>query len=501
MPQPYDPSVARTLFPVVQLRLGVNRGYFGSSKEPYKGQAQRILEAPSFILTIPPEHLVEFTNISRQGGADHMTISFIDATFGELERKIFDCDKNYGGRLLYRWGYPDAGLEKTDWRICILDDYTPSISSSGLRITLNCRAIGSQYASYAEPTVYYGKISSVVSQIAKEMGFSGDSVFVEETDDDSREEIPKSEWATGAMTRIDLIQSRLLLEARSKVNPNGVYEFALTTQGTFHFHTQYFKKIKRATVGSETPSKEPADSKTKYRKFNVLFGIPNGVLNFSPRYTPRSMGQFAATAIAAVYDPRLKQFNQKLIDRRTLGMTSAEDPKSGGRTTAAPFANKDDQPIDQRKKSESYAYVPVRQVALGGHCSGKAVHQHHGPEAAIKVVENAWKHLHGLVQGGLLELVGLPEHSDFIAMETYCDIVVYLPVGLKPIAGQPVFNTIDAALHWSSGRYLIKTVTHSITADYKIIVELGKLTMLEGPDSAKTGLREADSTATTGVAR
>lgn len=498
-----------TLHPVVQLRFGAAKsgstsGQFFERRvsQPYVGVAQSedsYAPPESFILTIPPQNLVEFTNESTRG-VDKVNIVFIDHTFGSIEDQLFRCDREYNGRIMYRWGYPGLGLEEGNWHIMQLQDYLPTITSSGLRVTIMGLAVGSEFATHAEPKVYQGKISTVVQQIALELGFTDPhKVFIEETDDDVRDEVPKNEWATGNMTRIDLINSKLLPEAKSKKNPQGTFIFRLGSEGTFHFHTSLFKPIKQAVLGSSEPQDEQ-----KYRRFNVLFGIPNGVESFTPRYSAKIMGQLAASCVAGVYDPRTKQFQQKIIDRNTLGMTTNQDPKGGGRTSAPPFAKPEDEPSQQRAKAETYSYQPVRQVALGGSCSGKQIHQHYGPEAALNKIEAAWKRLHEYVQGGQLELVGLPEYCDFTTMEIYCEVAVYLPADIDRkgvLSGQPQFKSTNASLHWSSGRYLLMKITHHISTAYRISVELGRPTGLEGPDAAKTKLPDVTIPTTTGVAR
>lgn len=489
-----------TLHPVVQLR-------FGSTKSGTRSGIyfERTSNAPleAFIVTIPPEHLVEFTNVSRKG-ADQVSITFFDATFGSLEDQLFRADRDHGGRVLYRWGYPGLGLEEGYWNVMIIQDYVPTLSTSGLRITINGLAVGSEFANIAEPTVYKGKISTVVRQIAEEMGFTDETkVFIEETEDNARDEEPRAEWPSGNLTRIDLINQKLLPEAKSKQNPNGTYYFQLSSQGTFHFHTEHFKKLKEAVHGTPKPNVDH-----KYRRFNVLFGTPvnpdgteHGVISFTPRYGSKSMGFMAAGCIAGAYDPRTKQFQQRVVDRRTQGMSSDHDPKGGGRTSAPPIAKKNDSNIDQRRKSETYSYHPVRQVALGGHCSGKQIHQHHGPDASLNTIASAWKRMHSLVQGGTLELVGIPRHVDFNALEMWCEIAVYMPSGVDSLPGSPTFKSVDSALHWSSGRYRIEKITHFIGTDYRITAELGRIAMLEGPDPAKTGLPQPTTETTTGTSR
>ncbi len=476
-----------TLHPVVQLRFG----------ELPRSLSLEPVGTP-FIVTIPPNHLQEFTYES--GPRDECTMTFIDHTFGGLEQQIFEADRNekQKGSLLLRWGYPDNGLETADWKTMKIVNYTPTISTAGLRITLFLYAFGAQGATEVNPTVYDGKISTVARAVAKDLGYIDETkIFIEETNDTRRDETPKKQWFTGNKSRIDFIQSKLLPEARSIANPNGTYEFRLGGEGTFEFCTQYFKQLAAEVHGSPEPENEVkrtpvqfTDSKgpkgRRYRQFEVLFGMPNGIIEWRPSYMTKAMGSFARSAIASVYDPRTKQHQQVVIDRSTQGMTSSKDPVSGGRTSSPPITDSKDK-IEQRRKADSIVYQPAKQVALGGHCSGKQFHDHIGPDAARNVISSAWRRLHNSINSATLELYGLPRHADMSYLERFCEIAVILPDDAPQLQGNQVKEGTNQGLHWSSGRYQIKRIIHSITQGYIITAEFFRPTSGDGPDEAKTG--------------
>lgn len=474
------------LHPTVQLRLGDSKDRafhqnINVRNEAYYGkaiQADYTNFEQSYILTVPPENLLEFTNVSERGGAYNVTISFIDPTFGDLEQQFFKVDRYYGGRILYRWGYPGNGLESSKWNKMVLQELLPTISSSGIRITIVGVAKGSEYASFVEPKVYRGKISTVVRQIAKEMGYNETDIYIEETNDDKRDEEPKPEWPTNHKSRVELIR-KLLPKAKSKTNNQGNYDFTISSDGTFHFHTEFFKLNLQDKLGSSDPIKDK-----KIRQFNVLFGIPTGVISFNPAYSGAGIGAMANECMACIYDPRTKQYNQSSINRKTMNMTTSYDTK-GSQTTSPQYSNPNDDQIDQRKKANAYASVPVRQVSQSGHCSGRAIQSTSEKDDALNYIQSAWKRLQCNVYGGVLELVGLPEYCDFDSLEYFCDVLVYLPQNAKSLPGQDLFAG-KSTLHWSSGRYVIDKVTHRITHDYRITVELRKNTSTEGIADATT---------------
>jgi hypothetical protein len=503
-----------TLLPVVQIRFGPEKGLSGSG---IVKERSRTVPLQPFITTIPPEHLVEFVHTDKRG-ADEVNMTFFDPTFGRLEQQIFQTDRERG-RMLYRWGYPGQGLEQSPWREVVIRDYMPTLSSSGLRMTLSGLSVGAEFATLCEPRVYKGKISDVVRQIAHELGYRNESkIFIEETDDDSRTAtdaiqvaaagvntvvkrlaLSSAEWATGNKTRIDLINKMLKL-AKSKENPNGTYSFRLSSKGSFHFHTEHFKKIKQEVFGSTDPTKE-TDKRRKYRRFEVLFGNPTNTITFVPRYNSRAMGSYAAASVAGVYDPRLKQFQQRVVDRVHEGMSSNHDPKYA-RTTAPPLVSPSADRIARRAKADSFTYHPVKQVALGGACSGKQVHQHLGPEMAMNVLTSAWRRMHSHLHGGQLEAVGTPDLVDYSAEEGWTDVLVYLPPDTEYLPGTPSkFLGVNAALHWSSGRYMIVSVQHSITTSYLVSASLRRSTAQEGPAEAKTGPPKKAATPLTGVTK
>jgi hypothetical protein len=472
--------IREPFFPVVQLKFGGN----------------------DFIVTIPPEHLIEFTAIERRGH-DTATFVFIDPTFTKIERLLFSIDKERRTKeyqankkagirhvLAYRWGYPGAGLEQTMWKRARLETYTPTITTSGMRLNIGVVSLGCEFALFVEPKTYYGKISQVVETIANEMGFTqyGVDYFIEETDD-VQNELSNTEWSAGNRSRVDIV-NYLATQARSILAPNLRYTFRLASDGTFHFHTPNFLEDKLT-------KKYEAMNRKKYRQFKVLFGDPNeGNISFTPTYNAEGISSLAQSLIAATYDPRAKQYQKRMLDRQTLGLTQKNDPK-GAKTTAGPLvSDKNATAEDKEKKVNARAFIETRQRALGGRCAGKTTHQYSEPETAMVKAENAFKTLHEKVSTADLELVGIPEYADFSADEYYCDVLVVLPDGsfseqlLPRSFAEGVPTPSDAAyagLHWSSGRYIINAVTHTITGSYIINAELQRSTMLEGPQDAKTG--------------
>lgn len=456
--------MAEPLLPIVQLKFGTD----------------------DFIVSVPPEHLVEFTATDRQDQGDTANFVFIDPQFTKIENLILNTDRNKKP-LLYRWGYPGEGLESVYWRKAVIETYLPTMSVTGTRINLGVRAQGSEFAVIIEPTVYYGKISDVVKVIAKEMGFSTSNMMVEETDDDVNT-TSKTEWFSANWTRIDMI-IYLARIAKSKSNPSRTYNFKLGGDGTFHFHTVDFNNEKYLKWKK---SKEDSKNAQKYRRFKVLFAYPSGILSFTPQFNARSVGSFAQTVLATTYDPRTKQFNKRVLTRESIGMGSSDDPKNP-KTVAGPLVKSSSPQQEQEKIANARAHQPVRQMALGGRCSGKTTHQYANEQQAGNKIENAFKTLHEQVQSATLELVGLPEYADFSADEIKCDILVVLPDYLGSDGSFPGDKTVNhgnfasSGLHWSSGRYYIKEVVHSITGSYSISAELYRAAMLDGPDDAKTG--------------
>lgn len=468
-----------TLLPVIQVAFGSKEGTKKVTTTSRMSALGAVFERSlvssnrSYITTVPPDFIQEFTYMSGSG-ADKFTLTFLDYTYGELEQKIMEIDR-YKNNIYVRWGYPKNGLKSAPWHIMLLQNYQPSITYSGLRMTLSGVAEGSEFSTLVEPKTYTGKISDVIRSIAHEMGFSDENIFIEETDDNYRV-TTKDEWSTSGKTRIDLINNYLIDKARSLENPQGNYTFHLSSLGTFHFHTQFYSKVRDALRGTPSSIKDK-----NYRKFKVLHGMPTNVIEFIPSYDSASLGMYSASCVAAVYDPRTKQLQQTLVDRKTQGMSTDHDPKKGARTPAAPFTDSKDSQV-QRKKVESYAYRPVKRVALGGHCSGKQIHKHTGPQDAVNEITSAWKHLHSCVYSASLTLVGTPDAADFTAREQFCDISVILP-HLENSKESKVTNR----LHWSSGLYHIREVTHTISNTYTITAQLDRMTASDGAGDAKTG--------------
>lgn len=442
MPGPY--------FPVVELKFGTS----------------------NFILTIPPQHLQEFTYISRRAGVDEISITFLDATFGRVESEIFKLDRE-SRPLLFRWGYPGEGLERTRWHRFHITSVSPTISYAGIRITLMGFPLGAEFATLVEAKEYKGRISNVVSTIAKEMGFTDPTkVFIEETNDELNE-TRGTTWYSGNKTRVDFVRG-LANIAKSKSNPQSKYDFKLASDGTFHFHTPLFKKIAEAEHDHTEPAKQ-----RQYRTFNVLFGEPEAITSWRPRFETKIIGTYARAALAGTVDPRSKQFQQRVLDRNSLGLSNKNDPSSG-RTSAPPITTSRDA-IDKRRRVNTSVFSPTRQTALGGRCSGRTTAPYTEPDRAFAKVENAYKTLQQNQGGGVLELQGIPKYADFLATELYCNINVVLPRDAVSVPGT------TGGIHWSSGRYIIDSITHTITSGYIITAELSRFLHIDGSDDGKTG--------------
>lgn len=461
-------------------------------REPYHPVVQLRFGKENFIVTIPPNHLVEFTAIERRGGRDQATLVFIDPTFTRIESMLLQLDKETAAKrkkevahdvLFYRWGFPGLGLETRPWKQGIMAMYTPTLTTAGMRISVELWAVGTQFALLTEPKQYRGKISSVVKQVALEMGYPESNIFVEDTDDEENETEPQQVWSMLNMSRTDFIDNDLRPSARSKENPSKPYHFRLALDGTFHFHTTGFSKVKTR----KTP-----------RVFKTLFGDPETpVVDFTPTYNSKRIGSIGQAVLATTFDPRTKQYQKRVLSRDNIGMSNENDPKNA-RTTGGGLVKSKDLG-QQEKKVNAAVYRQSAQIALGGSCSGKTRHQYASPERAFAYLEHSFKVLHETISGASMELVGLPGLEDFSADELYCDVHVHLP----PSAVEDAINTgrtdeIDQVLnqfglepnlglHWSSGRYQIKVVTHSITSGYNISAELFRPTMLAGPDEARTG--------------
>lgn len=455
------------LHPVVQLKFG---------------------DGTDFIVTIPPDHLQEFTYRSKlSSGSDVATFTFIDESFGQIEQQIFAIERSTKP-LLYRWGYPGNGLEQAYWHRMKIESYIPEISHAGLRITIEGRAPGSEFATLVGTTMYHGKISSVVKQIAAEMGFKDKNIFVEETDDDTNE-TKQTPIATGHRTRVDIL-NWLVTIAKSKSNANRPYLWGLASEGSFHFHTDEFTGIddryltsKQALTGTNKPGAASRGTKglvKGFRTFQVLFGQPNGVASFTPRYRARQIGSFAASVVGGTLDPKSKQHLTYPIDRDTEGMTTKHDPKNA-KTTAAPLVQTKNR-SEKRVKTNAVVFEPTKQVGTKGRCAGQATEPYTTPQTAVNKISNAWMRMQRSLQAASLELVGLPEFASLSARERFLNVMVILPDDALTASGAP-----QPGLHWSSGQYRIVEVTHSITSTYMITVELSRPTAGAGPFAAKTG--------------
>lgn len=419
-------------------------------------------------MTIPPNNLVHFKHTDQYGATDKVEIEFLDPTFGDLEDLLLGADENARGLFRYRWGYPGQGLEEANWHEMMINDFNSAISTSGIRINLTgFSAVIPTSIVAVEPKVYTGKVSSVARQVAKDMGFTNpDKIFIEETDDDERGTGPEdtsvipAPWPTGNLTLVDFLHY-LMKEAKSKANPNGTYNFRFGSDKSFHFHTDLYQ----TSFGYR-------QIKAK-RTFDVLFGMTDVGIEFVPVYRSQTMGSRSRSILAQTYDPRTKQFVEKVLDRDSMGLTTDMDSVNA-KTTAPPFTKSADGTV---KITNGVIFYPTKQVAMGGRCSGKQAHQHTGPAEALKISENAFKRMQAFVSGGTLTLKGRPEVANLSLDEIWTEIRVIRK---------------NKSLHWSSGWYRLYEVVHDIGSSYTVTATLARTTQALGPSDAATGKAAAN---------
>ena len=441
----------------------------------------------SDITTIPPNYLIRFTYIS-QRQLDEVNIEFIDPTFGELEDKFIGSltelrtttgtSKQKHGIAYFRWGYPDNGLDQAKWRGFTIRSFTPNISIAGMRLQISAWSTAIYEAtSFIEPKEYRGKVSDVARAIAKDLGFSDDEIFVEETDDVSRSDTDnvsalqvengslvgtEAIWFTGIFTKWQFLHYVLLKRAQS--SKVGTWVCGMTSDHTFHFHRDGYS-TKNDSSQSQNPLtsglstetlKQDVSNQKSFRLFMYLFGQNNTVTSFTPEYRTSggaSVGPVARACLASTYDPRTKQLVQEVYDAGSLGINEQKNLAPKGSATKPNVITDSTDLYERSRVVTSQKHVPSLNVAFGGRCSGREKHQHNEPVSALNQVKNGVLSLQALVGAATMVLVGLPELVDFMVYEQYCDVVVVKPNGER---------------HWSSGRYYLKTITHDIASTYSI---------------------------------
>lgn len=467
------------------INIGQPQTKLNENSEPLHPVVQLKLGTRDFIATVPPENLIDFTYTSRQG-IDEVSVVFIDPTFGDIEQLLFETEKA-DAPLVVRWGYPGNGLEECIWRSFDIQAIVPTIAHTGIRLNITGKAVGSDYGALVEPSIYVGKISSVAMQIAQEMGFSKQNIFIEETSDDENE-VNAVEWPSAGKTRIDIIYRDLIPQARSKFSDRvEEYIFRLTADKSFHFHTPSWNGISKDVYESGRQA-----SLGKYKQFKFLRGIPTGVQEFTPRYNTGAIATFAKQTISSTYDSRKKRYSKMVLNRDTVNIASDEDNK-GAKTSAQPLTKKTDSKSVSESVSSSIVFNQTKGVGYGGRCSGKVKKVSTEVSTAHDKAKILWANMQNALHGASMTLVGLPEFVNLACDDLFYDILVILPP--RDETGWTGTKVVDGNLiHWSSGRYHISSVVHTISHNYIINVELFRAYQLEGASDASRGTESEKKT-------
>lgn len=446
--------VSHTLHPVVEIKVG-NRNF-----------------------ACPPQYLTEFEERIVNDGFARTVFKLTDPSYIDLEKSILDDSKS-SGVVRYRWGYP--GSSYADWKEFAPTFILPEITDRGYSLMIDGFSSVVASITQVEALTFKGKVSNVVKQcvdklhaIMKAKGSVGIvKAYIEETADDENEGMedalltaagfydvpvlrgyraPKAArvWTTGNRSLLRFISEDLRPIAVSKESGKTDYCFYIDSKGYFHFHTKEFEKgrIYDPTSGEFVEGKIPG---VKYRTFRYLWGMPSGVISFRPVINSAIIGGHAKGWVVGTLDPKTKQYREQAVNRQTVKADDAHP-----RSLSGPPNEVD--PSDT-KIAEVFKHEPSS-VELG-------------PGVALARSTNQWKHLATLAMPATLELVGTPEYVRFTPEEQYCNVQVYLPNG---------------GLHWTSGQYFIREVTHTIIGGrYSIKAELFRGTALDGPVASAKG--------------
>lgn len=440
---------------------------------------------------VPPNYLMEFEEKCILSGYAETTLKLTDPSYVDLEKSIVG-GAGSTGLVQYCWGYP--GQKFTDWREFATLFILPDIGERGYQLTINGKATVTASVAQVEPMAFRGKISDVVVQVTQElhkrMKKAGSvngirKAYIEETNDDDPAGVPGSiafpdvvvppylpgaqpqdnssrVWYTGNRSLLTFVREILRPYAVSKQTQSADYIFNVSPQGDLHFHSRGWAKgqVYDLTSGTWSEGKIPG---VKYRTFNFLWSNPKGVRNFRPTINSAIIGGNARGWVCSTFDPKTKQYAEAAVNRSTL-----RGDESNSRTLMGP---PDPDNPQSTKVADLFIHEPSS-VDLG-------------PERAMSRLANQFRFLNESITAAVLELIGLPEYVNFSPDEEYCIINVLLP----SVKGGP--NN----LHWESGQYFIKDVTHRITGGYDITANLFRATALDGPFDSKTAAKSVNQTA------
>jgi len=413
---------------------------------------------------VPPQYLTEFEEKTIGDGFTRTVFKLTDPSYIDLEKAILD-DSKTSGIVRYRWGYP--GALYADWKEFAPTFILPEMTTSGYSLVLDGFASVVASVTEVEALTFKGKVSEVVKDcvdklntIMKKRGSAGIvKAFIEETADDENTGLASPYmnpeegarvWTTGNQSLLRFIRQELQTIAVSKESGKTGYCFYIDTKGYFHFHTREFEKGRVYDPSTESFTEGTVPGR-KLRTFTYLWGMPSGVLAFRPVINSAIIGGHAKGWVVGTLDPKTKQYREKAVSRATVQADST-NPRS---LSGPP----DPTNPESTKIAEVFKHEP------------SSVER--GPEVAINRTTNQWKYLASIAMMATLELVGIPEYVRFGPEEQYCNIQAYLPNG---------------GIHWTSGQYFIREVTHSINGGrYTIRAELFRGSALDGPVASTKG--------------
>jgi hypothetical protein len=382
-------------------------------------------DAPT--LTVPPEHLIEMRYTSRLSGSagDRLSLSLFDATFVTLEAQLLGLDPLSGASkkpIRMRWGWPDQGpglpAAWTFVRHFEMISFAPTFSTGGVQVNIEA-APWTSLAKRCRGGSYKGSISTVVREMAREMGFRDDQIFVEDTEDFAvfsagahfsdfhgpqleAQGPPSAEvWSVGNSYVTDYINIRMKPIARAK-GSGEPFEDAQVRGGPlgpeFHFHPP-----------------RPAGSHIETFNFKTYFGITDDVVLFKPTFQSSYLGAIGRRGVVA-----------HSIDPDTKGEQKHEagpqhDP-------AHPSFDLNQNPSDE----------PTMVLSVSSTEADKAQAE----------VDGAWTALYFSTQKATLEF-----HCARHTLRFSAEVIAVVDALLR-----------DGSPHWSGGTYRVAEAVHTIGA-------------------------------------
>ena len=392
--------------------------------------------------TVPPSVMEGFRYTSRLAGpaGSRMECTIFDTTGFEVEQALLGLDPVRGvpeAPITARWGFPEAPGVGEVWaaeRKFRMIRFTPEYTHGGTRIQIEAAPWIDEGPRLAADTTatHRGKISDVVTQVARDLGFPDERIFVEETDvfrhglwgiafgePEGRLGLPRiidrgeQEWQFGSAYPIDYINERMLPLARSATDgrPFEPARIVAGRQGP-EFH---FRPVR------ETPP---------YLEVVAWFGRTDEVLSFTPELNSSLLGELGSRGVVTyVTDPDTKEVHAV---RAAPNETPAGTPVS---------------PHPPNRVGDDAAEPPAT-MAL--------VTQDNFDRAQAEL-EGIWAALVYSVQKATLVLRGTPENMLVLAED-----LIVIHATLK-----------NGGTHWSSGRYRVAEAAHEVgSGGYHISLNL-----------------------------